>query len=155
MAKNILIVVLVIVALGGAAFAFLSRDAPSDTATTSESSDEHSLDNGESESTNNTQQTGSNNSSGSASQSSSASIEIKDHAYNPGTVTVKKGTTVTWTNQDSVRHDVVPDNESDDFKRSELLSKGDSYSFTFDTPGTYTYYCSPHTYMTGTVIVTE
>lgn len=82
-------------------------------------------------------------------------VAIRDFAYTPATITVKKGSTVTWTNNDAMQHDVMPDAESDDFMGSKLLSKGESYSFTFDTPGTYTYHCSPHTYMKGTVIVTE
>ena len=82
-------------------------------------------------------------------------VTIKDFAYVPATITVKKGTKVTWTNQDSTRHDVTPDSESDNFKASELLSKGESYSFTFNTAGTYTYHCGPHPQMKGTVIVTE
>lgn len=82
-------------------------------------------------------------------------VEIADFAYSPKVITVKKGSTVTWTNQDSMRHDITPDEESDDFKASDLLAKGDSYSFTFEKPGTYTYHCSPHPYMKGTVIVTE
>jgi amicyanin len=66
---------------------------------------------------------------------------------------VKVGTKVTWTNQDSVGHDVVADTESPDAPKSDLLRKGESYSFTFNKAGTYTYYCSPHPYMKGTVIV--
>ena len=83
------------------------------------------------------------------------SIVIKDYAFAPATITVKAGTTVTWTNQDADRHDITPDQETADFKASELLARGESYSVTFTTPGTYTYYCSPHPYMTGTVEVVE
>lgn len=70
-------------------------------------------------------------------------------------ITVKKGTTVTWTNMDSAKHDVTPDKETEDFKTSELFGKGETYSVTFNTPGTYAYICSPHPYMKGTVEVTE
>jgi len=82
-------------------------------------------------------------------------VEIEDMAFQPASITVKKGTTVTWTNRDDVRHDVVPDQESDAFAGSQLLARDESYSFTFDTPGTYTYHCSPHPQMTGTVVVTD
>lgn len=85
----------------------------------------------------------------------SNNVEISNMAYQQSSITVKKGTTVTWTNRDSVQHDVMPDEQNDAFQGSELLSRGESYSFTFNTPGTYTYYCSPHQHMTGTVIVTE
>ena len=82
-------------------------------------------------------------------------VSIENHAYQPAVITIAKGTTVTWTNKDRVQHDVMPTVKSDAFPGSTLLSGGESYSFTFDTPGTYEYYCSPHTFMRGTVVVTE
>ena len=82
-------------------------------------------------------------------------VVISDFAFNPKTVTVTKGTTVTWTNQDSAKHDITPDQESEDFKASKLLAKGESYSFTFNKAGTYNYYCSPHPYMKASVVVAE
>lgn len=82
-------------------------------------------------------------------------VDIKDFAYSPKIITVKKGTTVTWTNQDSTRHNIAPDKETADFKASELLSKGEAYRVTFNTAGTFTYHCTPHPYMKGTVVVTE
>lgn len=82
-------------------------------------------------------------------------VEIKDFEYSPGAITVKKGTTVTWTNQDSTRHNIAPDNETDDFKTSDLLARGETYSVTFNTASTYDYNCTPHPYMKGSVIVTE
>ncbi len=77
-------------------------------------------------------------------------VVIENFAYTPATITVKKGTTVTWTNQDDVKHDVASD--SDAFK-SELLSKGQSFSFTFNEVGSFKYHCTPHPNMIGTVIV--
>ena len=82
-------------------------------------------------------------------------LVIKNFAYSHKVITIKKGTTVIWTNQDTVEHNVVPDTLTDDFKASSLLAQGESYSMTFKTPGTYKYHCSPHPYMTATVIVTE
>jgi amicyanin len=78
-----------------------------------------------------------------------ASVEIKNFAFDPKTVTIKVGQTVTWTNQDSVTHTVTGDGGID----SDDLSKGKSYSKTFDTEGTFDYHCSPHPQMTGQVIV--
>jgi amicyanin len=78
-----------------------------------------------------------------------ASVEIKNFAFEPKTVTIKVGQTVTWTNQDSVTHTVTGDGGID----SGDLSKGKSYSKTFDTEGTFDYHCSPHPQMTGQVIV--
>ncbi len=83
------------------------------------------------------------------------SVEIKNFAFGPSSITIKKGTTVTWTNKDSVGHTVTPDQETEDFQGSQLIDKDQTYSFTFETAGTYTYHCTPHPQMTGTVVVTE
>lgn len=82
-------------------------------------------------------------------------VTIKDFAFNPGTITVKAGTKVTWTNEDSVSHTVTADNPSSDAPASGNIAKGQSYSFTFTKAGTYAYHCTPHPYMKATVIVTE
>lgn len=82
-------------------------------------------------------------------------VDITNSAFTPATVTVKKGTTVTWTNKDTIKHTVTPDEETADFKGSELLAQEATYSWTFDKAGTYTYYCQPHPDMKGTVVVTE
>ncbi len=82
-------------------------------------------------------------------------VTYKDFEVVPKTIKVKKGTTVTWTNDDTAKHDVTPDQETAEFKASQLFGKGETYSVTFNTQGTYSYYCSPHPYMKGTVEVTE
>jgi len=79
-------------------------------------------------------------------------VEIEDFAYVPGTVTIKVGTTVTWTNKDNVGHTATSDDGVFD---SGMLSKGSSYSYTFTTAGTYGYFCTPHPYMVATIVVTE
>lgn len=89
------------------------------------------------------------------SQTIQNTVTIRDFSFGPATLTVKKGTTVTWTNEDSTQHDVTPDSPTGEFKRSSLLSKGDTYSVTFNTPGTYRYHCTPHPDMKGTITVTE
>lgn len=83
----------------------------------------------------------------------STKINIQDFAFDPQEVTVEKGSTVVWTNSDNIQHNVVPDNPSADFRGSELLSRGQTYEWTFDTPGTYTYHCGPHPNMTGKITV--
>src|SRR4030095_11989873 len=77
-------------------------------------------------------------------------VSIKDSAFSPASITVKKGTTVTWTNEDSVAHTVTPDQESAAFQGSGSLSAGESFNQTFNAVGTYTYHCTPHPHMTGT-----
>ena len=79
-------------------------------------------------------------------------VEIEDFAYVPGTITIKVGTTVTWTNKDSVGHTATSDDGVFD---SGMLSKGSSFSYTFTTAGTFGYFCTPHPYMVATIVVTE
>jgi amicyanin len=77
-------------------------------------------------------------------------VEIEDFAYVSAVITVKVGTTVTWENKDQVQHTVTSDSGLFD---SGLLAKGVPFSFTFTEAGTYTYHCTPHPLMKGTVIV--
>ncbi len=84
---------------------------------------------------------------------SPVSISIANFAFSPSVVTVKKGTTVTWTNDDSVPHTSVT-SQSGGFD-SGMLSKGGKFSFTFQTAGTYDYNCGFHPSMRGSVIVTN
>jgi plastocyanin len=77
-------------------------------------------------------------------------VIMSNRAYDPATVTIKVGDTVTWVNQDAPKHDVVADNG--EFK-SDLFDKGATFSFTFAKAGTYPYHCSIHPGMTGTIIV--
>jgi plastocyanin len=79
-----------------------------------------------------------------------AAVIIENFAFSPAVLTVPVGTTVTWTNQDSVQHTVT---ERESLFDSGLLSRGESFSRTFNDPGEYDYYCIPHPYMTGKVIV--
>jgi plastocyanin len=99
-------------------------------------------------------------SSASNAESSTAVQETNTVTYKnfdvlPKNIKVKKGTTVTWTNEDSAKHDVTPETETADFKATELFGKGESASITFNTVGKFNYFCSPHPYMKGTVEVVE
>jgi len=80
-----------------------------------------------------------------------AAVGIDNFTFNPQTVTVKAGTTVTWTNKDDIPHGIAATNNA--FKRSPALDTDDSFSFTFTTPGTYQYFCYVHPHMTGTIVV--
>ncbi len=80
-----------------------------------------------------------------------AAISIDNFTFNPQSLTVKAGTTVTWTNKDDIPHGIAATNNA--FKRSQALDTDDSYSFTFTTPGTYQYFCYVHPHMTGTIVV--
>ena len=79
-----------------------------------------------------------------------AQVVMKNFAFDPPTVTIKVGESVTWTNQDSATHTVEADNG--EFSSKELAN-GATFSFTFDKAGTYPYKCTIHPTMKGTVIV--
>ena len=78
-------------------------------------------------------------------------IEIEDFAFAPTTLTIKKGDSVMWKNRDSVSHTVTSD--SGEEINSQSLNIDQTYSHTFSNPGTYTYHCTPHPRMKGTIIV--
>ncbi len=84
---------------------------------------------------------------------STNSVSIKDFMFSPESITVKKGTTVTWTNQDGTSHTVTADSGTG--PDSGTLANGKSYSFTYNTAGTFMYHCNFHSEMKGTVVVTE
>ena len=83
---------------------------------------------------------------------SSDAVSIQNFAYNPTDLTVAVGTTVTWTNNDSVSHTVIGDNGGPD---SGTIAPGGTYHYTFTTAGTYSYHCAIHPSMTGSVTVTQ
>lgn len=78
------------------------------------------------------------------------SITIANFAFAPATLTVKVGTKVTWTNNDSATHTVTADQGA---FNSPDLPTGQSYSFTFTKAGTYSYHCAIHSSMTATIVV--
>jgi plastocyanin len=80
-------------------------------------------------------------------------IEIKDFAFNPQTITVKSGRTITWINRDEEPHTVVSVEKQ--FKKSSALDTDQSFTITAGAPGTYTYFCSVHPKMTGTIVVVK
>lgn len=82
-------------------------------------------------------------------------MDIKDFDFEKPNIKIKTGTKVTWTNVDEARHNVVIDGEGAQGLGSELLAKGESYSFTFDEVGMTNYLCSPHPYMKGMINVVE
>jgi nitrite reductase (NO-forming) len=100
--------------------------------------------------------------------SGSAVVVIQNYAFTPAKLTITAGTTVTWTNKDSVGHTVTEGNPESPkspsgrvFDSSHgtsgadviTIPPGQSWSFTFTTPGEYDYYCIPHPYMTGHISV--
>lgn len=93
------------------------------------------------------------NSSNSANQvpASTSSVSIQNMLFTPAQITVKKGTKVTWTNNDNVAHTVTAD--SGNGPNSSDIQPGSIYSYTFNTAGSFQYHCSIHPEMHGTVVV--
>ena len=85
-------------------------------------------------------------------------IAIQNYSFNPKTVTIKVGTTVTWTNLDSGHHMISNQGTAmfgpGKIFLSKVLGKGDTYSFTFTTAGVYPYFCVIYPTMLGTITVT-
>lgn len=79
-------------------------------------------------------------------------VDIVGFKYVPESVNVKVGDTVTWTQVDKVKHTVTIVTGPENFD-SGLLSAGQTFSYTFTKPGTYSYKCTPHPNMRGEVIV--
>ena len=77
-------------------------------------------------------------------------VTIDNFTFNPQRLTIKTGSTVTWTNKDDIPHALASVGA---LFRSKALDTDDNYSFTFTTPGTYQYFCSLHPHMTGTIVV--
>ena len=87
---------------------------------------------------------------GGAAAQESAAVSIVDFAFQPASVEIATGGTVTWTNTGQAPHTVTADDGSFD---SGTLSPGATFSQTFATAGTFTYHCNIHPQMTATVIV--
>ena len=77
-------------------------------------------------------------------------MSIASFKFEPATLTVSVGTTVTWTNDDSASHTVTADDGS---FTSGTLGKGGTFSQTFATAGTFAYHCAFHSSMTATITV--
>ncbi len=85
-----------------------------------------------------------------AAQSGEVNVSIVNFAFDPGSLTITTGTTVTWTNNDTVAHDVLAD---DGTWGSVSLAKGDTYTYTFTKTGIYSYHCGVHPTMKATITV--
>ncbi len=81
-------------------------------------------------------------------ETSTVSVTIQNFAFSPATITVKKGTAVTWTNMDSAPHTATGDGFD-----TGVLKKGESGSITFNEAGTFDYTCTIHPSIKGKVIV--
>ncbi len=86
----------------------------------------------------------------------SATPGCEPNCFIPSTVTIEVGEKVTWANTDTAAHTATAGSAADGPSGvwdSSLIMAGGSYSHTFDTAGTYVYFCMVHPWMEGTVIV--
>lgn len=79
-------------------------------------------------------------------------VSIIDMSFSPSSLSVKKGTTVEWTNNDVTTHTVTGTKGG---LSNHGIAPGSTYSYTFDTVGTFPYHCEIHSSMTGAVTVTN
>ena len=89
-------------------------------------------------------------SSGVAANQPMTEVKIDNFSFSPAVITVPAGTSVRWTNRDDIPHTVVSD---DKLFKSNALDTDEQFSYTFNKPGTYSYFCSIHPIMTGKVVV--
>jgi plastocyanin len=80
-------------------------------------------------------------------------VVMKNIQFMPMNITVKKGQTVQWTNNDSVTHNVTKDSGPGASFKSPNVNPGSKYQTTFDTPGKVHYLCTIHPNQTGTITV--
>ena len=86
-----------------------------------------------------------------AQRSAGAAVTVVDFAFDPTSLSVPVGETVTWTNEDGAAHTVTSDGQGP--LDSGDIAGGATFEHTFDQPGTYGYVCTIHPTMTGTVEV--
>ena len=87
-----------------------------------------------------------------ASASKNTTVTIQDFSFAQPLVNIKKGDTVVWTNKDSAPHTVTGDSGG---PSSPTINSNGSYSFKFDTAGTFSYHCAFHPSMKAKVVVSE
>ena len=89
---------------------------------------------------------------GAAAPPPGTAVNIDNFAFSPAELTVPVGTTVVWTNRDDIPHTVTAAETPRLFK-SETLDTDDHFSYRFDHPGRFAYFCSLHAHMQGVIVV--
>ena len=86
-------------------------------------------------------------------KSQSSEVRVDNFTFGPQSLTVPVNTTVTWINRDEEPHTVVSVEKQ--FKKSPPLDTDQEFTVVVGSPGTYSYFCSVHPKMTGTIIVKQ
>jgi plastocyanin len=144
MDRKIIVIIVAVLVVGAIVFGLASNNKSDDSSQTGTQSQTANQGTSSTNSSENSQ----------AQTANTNSVTIENFAFSPSQITVKKGTTVTWTNNDTTAH-TVTELDDKDGPKSGQLEQGDKYNFTFNTAGTFHYHCTIHTDMLGTVIVTE
>ena len=86
-------------------------------------------------------------------QASAEEVEVRidNFTFAPQQLTVQVGTTVTWTNEDDIPHNIV--SSARGAFKSKVMDTEGKYSFTFTNPGSFEYFCALHPHMKGTIVV--
>jgi plastocyanin len=77
-------------------------------------------------------------------------VVVDNFSFSPAAATVPAGATVTWTNRDDLPHNIVSTQKK---FQSPVLDTDERFSYRFEAPGTYPYFCSLHPKMTGRIVV--
>ena len=80
-------------------------------------------------------------------------VKIVNFQFEPKSLTVKAGSTVTWTNEDTATHSIKDTSQLATPVSPDLVGKGTTFSITYGQPGSYSYICGIHQYMSGSVQV--
>ena len=83
--------------------------------------------------------------------SAETTVMIDNFTFAPQQLTVQVGTTVTWTNEDDIPHNIV--SSARGAFKSKVMDTEGKYSFTFTNPGSFEYFCALHPHMKGTIVV--
>jgi plastocyanin len=115
--------------------------------------DHHKSNNNSNTGSSNMSNTNSSTSNSSQSAASTGAITIKNMMFTPPQISIQKGGTVTWTNDDNTAHTVTDDLTNVGGPSSGDIQPGSTYSFTFNKTGSFQYHCSIHPSMRGTIVV--
>ena len=155
--RNTLLAILIVIVLGGLGYFAYRSFATNSNLNTNTSTNTTVDDNANLNSTiddnsnavlNSNTNTANTNASTNANSVQTSSVSIVSMSFQPATLTVAKNTKVTWINNDSLTHTVTGTGFD-----SGNLAPGATYSHTFTQTGTFTYHCTIHPSMTGTIIV--
>lgn len=152
--KTVIAIIAAIVIVGGGGYALVKHNENKNKSPSTSSTSAYGTTSNQTASNSTNSPSSTPATSSTASAATSAAVTISNFAFDKADVTVKKGAVVTWTNKDSVAH-TITETDGQTGPKSSDLNQGQTYSFTYNTVGTFKYHCSIHPNMTGSVTVTD